>query len=269
MQVRKSARKVARNLSYSNVIATMALFFALGGISWAAATAPKNTVAAKSIKKNAVTSVKIKNNAVTGRKIKSNSILASDIKNAALAGADIKDESLTGADINEGTLGKVPNAAVADGSSNQLVANVRVNSSASDADYTTARLAATEVSLAKHGTLEIYAKCFESGGSTYDEMYIRTSQDGAAFNGYSIDDSAYGDPALNTNTAETDRHLASDSASDSVSYEYATNGVVTDPNGATMMFNGWTWVRNGNATNAPAFFTGTNSCTFHLDGTKQ
>lgn len=44
---------------------------------------------------------------------------------------------------------------------------------------------------------------------------------------------------------------------------------ITDPNGATLMFNGWTWVRDDGAVDAPTFFTSDNACTFHLDGTKQ
>jgi hypothetical protein len=46
------------------VISAIALFVAIGGISWAAAT-----ISTKDIKKNAVTTKKIKNNAVTGAKL--------------------------------------------------------------------------------------------------------------------------------------------------------------------------------------------------------
>ena len=46
------------------VISAIALFVAIGGISWAAAT-----ITAKDIKKNAVTTKKIKNKAVTGPKL--------------------------------------------------------------------------------------------------------------------------------------------------------------------------------------------------------
>ena len=56
-------------LSYANVVATLALFVALGGASYAAIQLPKNSVGAKQIKRNAVSSAKIKNRAVTGAKI--------------------------------------------------------------------------------------------------------------------------------------------------------------------------------------------------------
>jgi hypothetical protein len=48
-------------LSYANVTSTLALFLAVGGVSWAAATLPKNSVGAKQIKRGAVASAEVKN----------------------------------------------------------------------------------------------------------------------------------------------------------------------------------------------------------------
>jgi hypothetical protein len=56
-------------LTYANVMATIAVFIALGGASYAALKLPKNSVGTKQIKKNAVTTAKIKKGAVTGGKI--------------------------------------------------------------------------------------------------------------------------------------------------------------------------------------------------------
>jgi hypothetical protein len=56
-------------LSYANVIATLALFLALGGGAYAATHFPKNSIGAKQLKKNSVVTAKIKNGAVTGPKI--------------------------------------------------------------------------------------------------------------------------------------------------------------------------------------------------------
>ena len=47
-------------LNYANVVATLALFLALSGGSYAAFKLPKNSVGAKQLKKNSVTSVKVK-----------------------------------------------------------------------------------------------------------------------------------------------------------------------------------------------------------------
>src|SRR3954470_11383676 len=53
--------KLRSRLTYANVIATLALFLALGGTGYAALKLPKNSVGSKQIKKNAVTSTKVKN----------------------------------------------------------------------------------------------------------------------------------------------------------------------------------------------------------------
>ncbi len=57
-------------LTYANVVATLALFIALGGASYAAFKLPKNSVGTKQIKKGAV----------TGPKVKRHSLLADDFK---------------------------------------------------------------------------------------------------------------------------------------------------------------------------------------------
>jgi hypothetical protein len=71
---------VRRHLTYANVIATLALFLALGGGAvWAAGkigtkNLKTNAVTAGKIKRNAVTSVKIRANAVTGEKLKAGAV---------------------------------------------------------------------------------------------------------------------------------------------------------------------------------------------------
>jgi hypothetical protein len=67
-------------LTYANVVATIALFIALGGSSYAALQLPKGSVGKKQLRKNAVTSPKVK----------PGSLLLSDIKESersALRGA--------------------------------------------------------------------------------------------------------------------------------------------------------------------------------------
>ena len=75
-----------RHLTYANVMATIAVFLALGGGAAFAATQvlPRNSVGAAQLKKNAVT------------------------------GRAIRDGSITGADVKESALAKVPSAAKAD-----------------------------------------------------------------------------------------------------------------------------------------------------------
>jgi hypothetical protein len=57
-------------LSYANVIATLALFVALGGGAYAATHFPKNSVGTNQLKKNSVSGAKIKKETITGAKIK-------------------------------------------------------------------------------------------------------------------------------------------------------------------------------------------------------
>jgi hypothetical protein len=80
-------------LSYANVMATIAVFIALGGASYAALKVPQNSVGAKQLKKNAVVTTKVKNEAITAAKVKKG--------------------TLTGAQINASTLGTVPVANLA------------------------------------------------------------------------------------------------------------------------------------------------------------
>ena len=56
-----------RHLSYSNVVASLALFVALGGVSYAAVTLPAGSVGSKQIKRSAVTSAKVKDHSLTAR----------------------------------------------------------------------------------------------------------------------------------------------------------------------------------------------------------
>ena len=89
---------VLPRLTYAGVTSTLALFIALGGGAYAAATLPANSVGSKQIKKSSVERAKIKNNAIDGSKV--------------------LDNSLTGDDVKESTLAKVPFAAVADNATN-------------------------------------------------------------------------------------------------------------------------------------------------------
>ncbi len=65
---------VRQRLTYSNVIATMALFIALGGVAVAAGL-PKNSVGPKQLKRGAVTAAKIRKQAVTSAKLAPQSVI--------------------------------------------------------------------------------------------------------------------------------------------------------------------------------------------------
>ncbi len=71
-------------LSYANVVATLALFIALGGSSYAALTLPKNSVKARQIAKNAVGASEIKARAVGSSEVRNGSLLAGDFATGEL-----------------------------------------------------------------------------------------------------------------------------------------------------------------------------------------
>jgi hypothetical protein len=78
-------RRITQHLSYANVTATLALFIALGGSSYAALE-------------------------LTGRDVRNNSLTGKDIRNRSLTGRDIARNSVTGRQIRESRLGTVRNA---------------------------------------------------------------------------------------------------------------------------------------------------------------
>jgi hypothetical protein len=89
-----------RHISYANVVATLALFIAVGGSSYAALR-----IASRDIVNNSVRSVDLRNNGILSR----------DVRNRALRGRDLARDSLGGGAIKEASLGRVPDAALLEG----------------------------------------------------------------------------------------------------------------------------------------------------------
>jgi hypothetical protein len=77
-------RAVLRRLTYANVIATLALFLALGGGAVWAANKANNKIGTGKLKPNAVTAGKIKANAVTSAKIRENAVTNVKIREGAV-----------------------------------------------------------------------------------------------------------------------------------------------------------------------------------------
>jgi hypothetical protein len=83
------SRIASRRPSASLVIACLALFVALGGVGYAAAT-------------------------IGSAAVVDNSLRSKDVRNNDLRGKDVRTNTLKGADVDESSLGKVPSAANAD-----------------------------------------------------------------------------------------------------------------------------------------------------------
>jgi hypothetical protein len=113
-------------LNYANVIATIALFVALGGAAVAAGL-PKNSVGTSQIKRGAVTAVKIKRGAITSGKIApkavsagklgANAVLPGNLGNGIITTEKLSDGAVLASKIKNGviTTNKLANGAVLTG----------------------------------------------------------------------------------------------------------------------------------------------------------
>src|SRR5262245_13928183 len=68
--------KLRARLTYANVMATIAVFIALGGASYAATQLPKNSVGSKQLRKNAVNSAKVKDHSLLSADFKAGQLPA-------------------------------------------------------------------------------------------------------------------------------------------------------------------------------------------------
>ena len=253
-------RAATRRMSYANIVASLALFIALGGVSYAAAKLPAKSVGTAQLKSNAVTSAKLKNRSVTGR--------------------DIRGNTLTGKQIKESTLAAVPLALAANSAATAKTAEHAADSvnvvvpaavSASNNDPAIARSQATEIPLAAHGPVSIYAKCFEDADDkrTHYETYARTDAEGSALLGYSTDDDLDGNPALNPSTPETERAISSSYVVDgTASYTYGTSATPIGPDGKGLLVDVMSLARQGTVPDPVKLLPADDSCAFIVGGQK-
>lgn len=102
---------LARRPSPAMVIALIALFVSLSGVSYGVAT---GFIDSREIKDNEVRTRDLRNNDVRTRDLRNNEVRGIDIRNSTVQGRDIGLNTVTGEDVNESTLGKVPSAGTAD-----------------------------------------------------------------------------------------------------------------------------------------------------------
>ena len=76
-------RQLRDRMTYGNVTATLALFIALGGTSYAVTQLPRNSVGSAQIKRAAVGSSELRRDAVNSRAIRNRSVALGDISVAA------------------------------------------------------------------------------------------------------------------------------------------------------------------------------------------
>jgi hypothetical protein len=103
--------RLKKSLTFSNAVALVALFFALGGSVYAASNKisgsqikPKS-LPGNRIKPQTVTGTQIKNGAVGAPQLKAGAISATQIANGSITGKQIKSGSISGTQIQNGSLG--------------------------------------------------------------------------------------------------------------------------------------------------------------------
>jgi hypothetical protein len=133
-------RKLRKKLTYSNVIASLALFAALGGVAVAAGL-PKNSVGPRQLKKGAVTAAKIRKGAVTAGKLGPKSVVAGKLGPNAVTPGNIVNGGVTTAKIGAG-------AVIASSIKNGVVTTNKLANNG----VTTAKLADGSVTVAKLGS---------------------------------------------------------------------------------------------------------------------
>lgn len=122
--------RLFRHLTFSNVIAVVALFIALGGAAYAGS---------KLNGKNIV------NGSIGGGKLKNETITANKIKKGTITGAQIEANSISSSAINLTTLGTVPTATTAQTATTAMSATTATTAQTADSATT-----ATEAANAKH-----------------------------------------------------------------------------------------------------------------------
>lgn len=79
-----------RRPRYADVAATLALFFALGGVAYAVTIAPDNSVRTQSIQNQAVTTPKLADEAVSNAKIVPGAVTGGKVANNSLTLSDLR-----------------------------------------------------------------------------------------------------------------------------------------------------------------------------------
>jgi hypothetical protein len=160
------------------VIACVALFVSLGGVSYGLA---KGSIDSREIKSNTIRSKDVRNNTLRTFDIRNNEVRGFDIRNSTIQGRDVAFNTLTGNDVAENSLGKVPSATTADTATSANTAN-SVATLKTIAPTSLAEGAAA-VTLATHGPLTLTGACEADGVTTEAKLRVQTTEANSAAGG--------------------------------------------------------------------------------------
>lgn len=95
-------KKAIRSLSPATVIASIALFVSLGGVSYGVAA---GSIDSREIENNTIQTRDVRNSGLSGRDVRNGSLQGRDLRDGAVSGLDVNDRSLGGTDLADNTLG--------------------------------------------------------------------------------------------------------------------------------------------------------------------
>jgi hypothetical protein len=153
------------------IVALIALFVAMGGVSYGFAT---GTIDSREIKDNDVRSRDIRNNEIRTRDLRNNEVRGIDIRNSTIQGRDVALNTITGDDVKEDTLQKVPSATQADSATTATTAGSVAGQTAVDK---TVAEGADPVVLATQGPLTLHGDC--ATGAT-PRVLVSTTEDNSS-----------------------------------------------------------------------------------------
>ena len=213
------------------VIACIALFVSLGGVSYAVAT---GSIDSREIANNTIRSKDIRNGGILTQDIRNNEVRGFDIRNSTIQGRDVAFNTLTGADIEESSLAKVPAATTADSAA--ALANLKTFPRTALAE------GAPPTTLATHGPLTLTAACVDVAGDTVLRLLASSTEAGSAGSGQPTIDAtpavvaSLTDSAGGTATAEARTLFASAPSGTALTGDF---GLIADASGAgSCAFNG-------------------------------
>jgi hypothetical protein len=171
------------------VIACVALFVSLGGVSYGLA---KGSIDSREIKNNTIRSKDVRNNTLRTFDIRNNEVRGFDIRNSTVRGRDVAFDTLSGQDVSEATLAKVPSATTADTAASATTAGSAASATTAGSVATLKTIAPTSLTegaapmtLATHGPLTLTGACEAAGATTEAIARVQSTEGSSAAGGTS------------------------------------------------------------------------------------
>jgi hypothetical protein len=178
------------------IVASLALFVSLSGVSYGVAT---GFIDSREIKNNEVRSLDVRNNTIRTRDLRNNEVRGLDIRNSTVRGQDVGLNALTGEDIAETSLGKVPSATNADTAASTASADAVDGHSLAKISYA-GEIGGPFVEVLNLGGLRLEARCINAGTPALEvraNPAVGNSEISSEFGSFTNNDNDF-DPGDNT-----------------------------------------------------------------------